>query len=147
MADPEQILLHPATVMLVRYRALVRGAFRGVAIYGIAVGLATWLGGDRRMWGPSYKGAVDIAETVGASPSVLWGVSVAIFGLLALTPNRKVALWGLYGVAAWSGIFAIGFLVAVHEQPLAGMSGIFAHLLIALVVTGLIVVRLVDRRI
>ena len=147
MADGQDLLLHPAAVLLVRYRQLVRGAFSGAALYGLIVGLATLLGGDDRFWGPSYKSAMDMAESIGASPSVLWGVSVMVFGALGLIPIRKVALCGLYGVAAWSAVFAISFLVSINQHPLAGMSGVAAHGFIAIIMTGLIVVRIVDPKI
>lgn len=140
----DHLLLHPVAVLLVRYRALVRTAFRAAGLYALLLGVATVFGGDERMMGPSYKSAWDIAESVGASPSVLWGVSVALAGLVALVPTRRVALWGMYAVAAWSALFAISFGLSVNTQPLAGVTGIFGHGFIAVVMTGLIVVRKVD---
>lgn len=140
-----QICLSPAAILLVRYRRLVKKAYLGIGVYALMVGMATLLSGDMRMQGPSYGAARTIAESVGSSPSVLWGVTVALAGVTTLVPHRKVSLCGLYGVAAWSTLFALSFLLSVNEYPLAGVSGIFAHSFIAVVVMGIGVVRMVDR--
>jgi hypothetical protein len=139
--------VHPAAILVIRYRSLIRQASHGAGLYALLVGVATFWGGDQRMMGPSYITSSDVAESMGASPSVLWGVSAMLVGALALLPHRKVSLCGLYGVVAWSVVFGLSFLVSVNTEPLAGVSGVFGHGFIAVMVTGLIVVRIVDPRV
>lgn len=139
--------VHPAAVILVRYRNLIRMAWRGACLYAILLGVATFWGGDERFQGHSYEHAERLADYAGSSPSVLWGLTVLLAGLLALAPHRKAALCGMYGVTAWSVLFAASFLLSVNTHPLAGVSGVFAHGFIAVVMTGLVVVRRVDPRV
>lgn len=137
--------VHPLAVVLIRYRQLIRMAVRGVGFYALGVGLATFWGGDIRMEGPSYSTAKDVAVALGASPAAFWGIAAMIAGGMALARPRKVSLWGLYGIVAWSLLFAGSFLVSVNTHPLAGVSGPWAHGFIAVMATGLIVMRMVDR--
>lgn len=139
--------IHPAAVLLVRYRNIVRMAWNGAALYAIMLGIATFWGGDQRFMGNSYRHAASVAEHVELAPSVLWGTTVLVAGLIALAPHRKVALCGLLGVTSWSVLFSLSFLTSVNIHPLAGVSGVFAHGFIAVVLTGLIVLRLVDPKV
>lgn len=137
--------MHPAALLIVRYRKLVEHAANGAGIYAVLVGGATWWSGDARLTGPSYRTAVELSEVAGMSPSVLWGLSVVIFGVLALLPWWKVSQCGLYGIVAWSLALGGSFLVSVNVHPLAGWSGVFAHFFIGVVVMGLLMVRFIDR--
>lgn len=140
-------LIHPIIRVLLRYRDMIRVAIRGVGLYGLILGAGTWIGGDIRMMGPSYRTTVDFAEAVGGAPAVVWGASAFVFGVLALAPFRKASMCGLFGIVVWSAFLAISHLVSANIEPLAGVSGIFGHGFISLVVLGLFVVRMVDRKI
>lgn len=140
-------LLHPVVRALLRYRQMIRVMTTGVGLYSIALGAGTYIGGDVRFGGPTYRTAIDLAVMVGQAPAALWGVSAFIFGCLALAPWRKVSMCGLFGIVVWSAFLAISHLVSANIEPLAGVSGIFGHGFIALAVLGLFVVRMIDRKI
>lgn len=140
-------MMHPVLRILLRYRELIRIAIHGAGGYSLLTGLNTYIAGDLRFDGPSYATAVDLAQAVGLPPAALWGVSVFAFGVLTLVPVRKVSMCGLFAVAAWSSFMAGSHLISANYQPLAGISGIYAHAFIALVMTGLFIVRMIDRRI
>jgi hypothetical protein len=135
----------PATLLLIRYRRLMRGACKFLALYAILCGAATWLGGDDRLEGPSYRNVMESAAAFDLGPAKLWGATLLVTGLLTLIPHRKAKVLGLFGIAAWSLLFAQGFLLSVGVEPYAGVSGIFAHTFIALTAMALIIVRWVDR--
>ena len=138
---------HPLAVLVVRYRRIVRWACVAAGIYAVLTGVATMLGGDMRFEGVSYSAHRMVSQSLGWSPAVLWGGTVLLVGLLALAPHRKATLCGLYGIAAWSLLLSLGFLRSLNIEPLAGVSGVFAHAFIATMLMALIVTRMVDRQV
>lgn len=140
-------LLHPIIRVLLRYRQMIRMAVQGAGVYSIGVGMGTYFSGELRLENPSWTVAVDFADIFAVDPNVFWGASAIAFGLTVLVPVRKVSMCGLFAVIVWSTFLALSHLVSINLEPLAAVSGIYAHSFIALVVTGLFTVRLVDRRI
>lgn len=139
-------ILHLAR-LLICYRTTVRLVHRSYAIYAVALGFAVLWGGDERMQGPSQRSAVMIAESVGSPPSVLWGTTVLLVGLIALASRRKVALCGLYGITAWSMLFAASATASLTIEPHAAVFAGFGHGFIALMTAGLIAIRVRDPRV
>lgn len=130
---------------LVRYRQWLLWLRQAVGVYALCTGLGMVWGGDVRLMGPSYTQARLFAEQIGARPSLLWGITMAFFGVLVLIPRKPVCFVGLWGVAGWSVLFALSWVWSVNTVPLAGVTGIFTHAFMACLTTGLILVRVIDR--
>lgn len=141
----DEMTAYRVAILLIRYRLLVRSGVRAFALYAVALGIGTFVGGDDRFRGPSYRSAWDLAATLGTSPSILWGIFPLICGLLVLWPRRRVSQVGLFLLMVHCSFLAIGFAISVNTEPLAGVSGIFAHALIALSACAFYVIRMVDR--
>ena len=140
-------MCQPIAVLIVRYRHLVHSAFLGAALYAMVLGVGMLLGGDDRLTGNSFRIAYQLALSVDLSPSVVWGSTLLVAGAVALVPIRKVALCGLFAASVWSTLFALSAMLSVSTHPRAAVSVIFTHTFIAVVMLGLIVVRLVDPKI
>lgn len=117
----------------------VGAAIRGVGVFGIVFGFVVVLGGDQRMSSPAFMFVRATADLVDCSPSQLWGISVAVAGLLVLV--HRTQLLGLYLVALWCLLFGMAAFISAVQHPDASVTGPMIYGFVAVMISGLIGVR------
>lgn len=120
----------------------VSGAIRGVGVWAIVFGFVIVLGGQERMGSPAFAVIRGVAEMARQDPAHLWGITLAVAGLLVIMPRTELA--GLFLVTTWCLLFGIGAAAAAIADPVASVTGPVIYGYVALMISGLIAVRRAD---
>lgn len=106
------------------------------------LGIAILVGGPQRFSPPTYQPLIDLAM----GQTWVWGVHIAISGLLMTVPFRWPQIIGLWLGMVWMIMWTVLFSVSVTQSPVSAATPAVAYAGFAMINAALLTARVIEKK-